>query len=145
VAAVLGLTASNVQWMRDSAGPALGPGPRLLWEVVRGLGDLSITARLSGTLTAPRLEVRSNLDQAVATRLRSLAGEAATQALARARAEVDRLQQEHVQPVVDHANAVQADLVQRVAQAEARVETERQALEARLRSLTAGVGGVRLP
>jgi len=145
VAAVLTLAASNVQWVQDSTGAALGPGPRLLWEVVRGLGDLSITARLSGTLTAPRIEVRSNLDQAVANRLRSLAGEAATKALARVRAEVDRLHQEHVQPVVSQATAVRADLEQRVAQMEERVETERTALEARLKSLTAGVGGIRLP
>jgi uncharacterized protein (TIGR03545 family) len=65
----------QVAWALDSAG---GPGnelQQLVWRVVSGLKQLDVNAQVSGTIKAPKLSVRSNLDDAIAQRLKAVIGE----------------------------------------------------------------------
>src|SRR2546427_5339046 len=68
------IRSSNVRWSRDSAlgNSTIGD---LIWRAVSGIANLDVEARLSGELHHPTLAVRSNLDQAIAARLRAVLGE----------------------------------------------------------------------
>ena len=63
------LSSNQVAWALDSAGRKLNTLEGLVWRVVSGLKDLSVDARVSGGLRAPKLAVSSNLDRAIAQRL----------------------------------------------------------------------------
>jgi hypothetical protein len=111
-------------------------------RIVTGLTELDLTADISGSLAAPKLVVRSNLDRAVATRLREVIGEEVARAEALVRQEVDRLVEEKTAPVRAHVAELRAEGEQRVAQARARLDEERAKLDAQLRTLTGGLIGL---
>jgi hypothetical protein len=78
-------------WARDSsAGSGRDLVSLAIWPVVSALERLDVTAELAGSFANPRLSIRSNVDDAIALRLKSLAGDALARAEARVRAEVDR-------------------------------------------------------
>jgi len=56
-------------------GNAGSTGADLLWRTLSGISDLQVDAGVTGTLRQPRLSVRSNLDEAIAARLRAMLGE----------------------------------------------------------------------
>lgn len=135
------VSAPAATWQRDS-GAAGGLAADVLWRVVSGIENLDLTAELGGTLSHPELHVRSNLDQAVSDRLRSMIGAEVDAAESRLRVEVDRLADQQVAPL-------KAQVAQVAAEANARLQQGRQALDAaqrqveqQLRRLT---GGIRLP
>jgi len=138
--------ADRVRWTRDS-GSAASPSPMgdLVWRVVSGIAALDVSASLTGSLARPQLAVSSNLDRALAGRLRAVAGAELALADARVRAQVDSLVDRHVAPVVAQVTALGAgDVTRRLGGQRAQLDDARKALEQRLRELTR-LPGVRLP
>jgi uncharacterized protein (TIGR03545 family) len=137
------IRSAEVQWLPDSARTrALNPLEALVARVVSGLRDLEVTANLTGDIHAPSIAISSNLDRAVATRVREVAGEEIARAEARARAAVDRIVDERVAPVRARVSELRAESERRVEEARARLAEERQRLQAQLETLT---GGLPLP
>jgi uncharacterized protein (TIGR03545 family) len=135
-----GLRSSNVRWARDSALAHTVVGD-LIWRTVSGISNLEVEARISGPLAHPQLAVRSNLDQAIAARLRAVLGEEVAAAERRLRAQVDALVDAKVGPVRARVTELQTQVLDQVAQQRARVDELQRSLEQRLRELVP----VRLP
>jgi hypothetical protein len=139
---------SNLAWrpLADSSSRRLNTIESLVARVLTGIKELQMTAEISGSVAAPRLAVRSNLDRQVADRLRSVAGEEVAAAEARVRAQVDRLVEEKTAPVRQRVDSLRAETEQRVAQARIRLDEEKRKLEERIRTLGGGALGLpRLP
>jgi uncharacterized protein (TIGR03545 family) len=136
----------QVAWALDSAGGPRSDLEQLVWRVVSGLKQLDVKAQVSGTIKAPKLSVRSNLDDAIAQRLKAVVGEEVAKAEALARAKVDSLVADKVEPVKQRVAAVQADANKRVAGERARLDTVEADLQAQLKRLTGGLApGIKLP
>ncbi len=133
------LRAAGATWSRDSATTLRAdPVKTIVWEVVSGLSDLQVTAQLEGDIRKPALHVRSNLDDAVAARLRSLLGEAFAKAEARVKAEVD---QRVAGPVADaraKLDSYRTEVTGRLDQVQGQLDQAKADLEARLKSLVPG-------
>jgi uncharacterized protein (TIGR03545 family) len=129
------LRSSNATWSRDSAlaGSTIND---LIWRAVSGMSNLELEARLSGELQSPRLAVGSNLDQAIAARLRAVVGEEVAAAERQVRARVDTLVKEKVEPVRAQVNTLQTQANAQIAQQRARLDELQKQLEQRLRELT---------
>ena len=134
------IRSTHVQWARDSAAPR-STGVDLLWRTLSGITDLQVDAGVTGTLSQPRLVVRSNLDDAIAARLRTMLGEEAAAAERRLRAEVDRQVDPAIAPVRARVTTLQTDMTKRLADQRTRLDQAQKDLEARLRELTR----IRLP
>ncbi|HEX5437104.1 MAG TPA: TIGR03545 family protein [Gemmatimonadaceae bacterium] len=134
----------SVAWTQDSARSSL-PAQLvpLIARVIRGLGALDVTAKVNGTITAPHLSVSSNLDRALADGLRNVAGEEVAKAEAQARAKVDSLTRDKVQPVLAQVTALHTEADQRVAQATAQLDAVKQQLDEELKALSGGL--IKLP
>jgi uncharacterized protein (TIGR03545 family) len=147
VAARWTIRSSDVRWLSDSSrARALNRLEALVARVVTGLGELEVTARLTGEIRAPQIAISSNLDRAVAARVREIAGEEIARAEARARAAVDRIGEERTAPIRARVAELRAESERRAADARVRLDEERQKLQARLDALTGGLGGaIRLP
>ncbi len=145
IAARWTLRSSAVAWHTDTAAGALDRAQQIIVRVLSGIRELQVTAQLSGTLQHPSFSVSSNVDQALAASLRAAAGEEFARAEARARAAVDSIVDARVTPLRARVQSAQAEAVSRVTEAQQQVEAQRQALEERLRSLTGGLGGLRIP
>ena len=140
------IASDQVAWALDSAGGPQSDLQRLVWRVVSGLKQLDVNAQVSGTIKAPKLSVRSNLDEAIAQRLKAVIGEEVAKAEALARAKVDSLVADKVEPVKQRVAAVQADATKRVANEQARLDQVEADLQAQLKRLTAGLApGIKLP
>jgi uncharacterized protein (TIGR03545 family) len=131
---------SHVQWTRDSSAAA-SPLTDLVWRTVSGISDLTVDAGVSGTVARPRLVVRSNLDDAIAARLRAMLGAEVAAAERNLRAEVDRQVDPKVAPVRAQVTALQTEITSRLAQQRARLDQAQKDLETRLRQVTR----IRLP
>lgn len=134
---------SGVTWTRDTAAAPASRVDELIWRTVSGISRLELDARVTGTIAAPTLQVRSNLDRAIAERLRAVFGEEVAAAERRLRAEVDRVIEAEVGPVRARVTALQAEIAARVARERAPIDEVQRALEQRLRELLPG--GIRLP
>ncbi|OLC06531.1 MAG: hypothetical protein AUH41_12660 [Gemmatimonadetes bacterium 13_1_40CM_66_11] len=134
------IRSSNVRWSRDSAlgNSTIGD---LIWRAVSGIANLDVEARLSGELHHPTLAVRSNLDQAIAARLRAVLGEQVAAAEKQVRDRVDALVNAKVVPVRARVTEVQNQAQAQVTQQRARLDELQKQLERRLRDLTR----IRLP
>jgi uncharacterized protein (TIGR03545 family) len=126
---------THVQWARDSAAQGSAVAD-VLWRTLSGISDLQVDAGVTGTLTQPRLSVRSNLDEAIAARLRAMLGEEVAVAQARLRAEVDRQVDPALAPVRARVASLQAEIAGRLAQQRGRLDQAQKDLETRLRELT---------
>jgi uncharacterized protein (TIGR03545 family) len=138
---------TNLTWRVDSArARKLNTFETLVVRVLTGVRELELTADVSGTLEAPKLSVRSNLDRQVADRLRAVAGEEIAAAQAKVRAQVDRIVAEKAAPVKAKIADMRAEGERRVADARARLDQEKQKLDERLKALSGGLVGLpRLP
>lgn len=134
------IRSSNITWTRDS-GFAQSQIGDLIWRAVSGISNLDVEARLSGALHNPDLAVRSNLDQAIATRIRAVLGEQIAAAEKQLRDRVDALVNDKVGPVRAKVTDVQNQAQAQVAQQRAKVDELQKQLEQRLRELTR----IRLP
>lgn len=141
------IRSGEVQWLPDSSrARALNPLEQIVSRVVSGLRELQVTANLTGEIRSPTIAISSNLDRAVAARVREVAGEEIAKAELRARAAVDRIVEERTAPVRARIAELRMESERRVADARARLEEERQRLQVRLDSLTGGLtGGLSLP
>jgi uncharacterized protein (TIGR03545 family) len=137
---------NQVAWALDSAGGPRSDLEQLVWRVVSGLKQLDVKAQVSGTIKAPKLSVRSNLDDAIAQRLKAVVGEEVAKAEAMARAKVDSIVTDKVEPVKQRVAAVQADATKRVADERARLDQVEADLQTELKRLTGGLApGIKLP
>lgn len=138
---------TNLSWTTDaSRARKLNTIEALVGRVLTGVNQLDLTAVVSGTLKAPRLAVKSNLDRQVAERLRAVVGEEISAARTRVRAQVDRIVAEKSAPVKARINEVRAESERRVADARAKLDEEKRKLDERLRALSGGLVGLpRLP
>jgi uncharacterized protein (TIGR03545 family) len=119
---------------------------QVVWRVLSGLKQLQVSADLRGSVKSPTLSVRSNLDDAVAQRLKAVVGEEVAKAEAMARAKVDSVVSGQVEPVKQRIAAVQADATRRVGDQRAQLDKVEAELQAQLKRLTAGVApGITLP
>ncbi|HEX3232659.1 MAG TPA: hypothetical protein VHR41_00585, partial [Gemmatimonadales bacterium] len=142
-----GIGSSNVAWALDNArGRPLNDLEGLVWRVVSGLKQLDVDAQVRGTISAPRLSVRSNLDDAIAARLKAVIGEEVAKAEAMARAKVDSLVSDKVEPVKRQIAALQTQATQRVSGQQQQLDKVRADLQAQLKRLTGGLApGITLP
>ena len=146
VAARWTIRSPNVQWLTDSSrARTLNRLESLVSRVISGLGELEVTARLTGAIRSPEIAITSNLDRAVAGRIREVAGEQIARAEQRVRAAVDSIVEERTAPVRAGVTALRTEAERRVEEARARLAEERQRLETRLQSLTGGLGVIPLP
>ena len=135
-----------VTWARDSAAGQGGDLEQIVWRVISGLKQLDVSAQVSGTIKAPRLAVKSNLDEAIAQRLKAVVGEEVAKAEAMARAKVDSLVADKVEPVKQRVAAAQAEATKRVADEQARLDQVQADLQAELKRLTGGLApDIKLP
>ncbi|HEX6057431.1 MAG TPA: hypothetical protein VFZ11_00340 [Gemmatimonadaceae bacterium] len=137
------LRADAVRWVADSARLSRASMMEtFVGRVITGIPELELDARLTGTMAAPSLSVRSNLDRVLESRLRAVLGEEIARAEAKARAAVDSIVQERTAPLRARVAEVRADAERRVEAATASVDEARAVLDERLKSLTTGVGGI---
>ncbi len=133
-------------WSLGSSGQRLNDLEQLVWRVVSGLSNLSVTAEMRGNLRSPKLSVSSNLDRAIAQRLEAVVGEELAKAEKMVRAKVDSLVNDKVEPVKRQVAAVQTEATQRIAAERKRLDEVEQQLQAELKRLTGGLApGIKLP
>lgn len=138
------MRSERVHWTRDSTTAPSQLGD-IVWRVVSGVSTVDVAASLDGTLARPRLAVGSNLDRVLAERVRAVAGEAIAGAERQLHARVDSVAERQGAPVRAQVAALTTDVTQRVSGQRALLDQAQQALEQRLRELTRGLPGVRLP
>jgi uncharacterized protein (TIGR03545 family) len=135
------INADRVDWLRDSAG-ATNEIEDLIWRAVSGIQNVQVSAQLSGTLSDPSLAVSSNLDRAIADRIRAVAGEEIAAAESRLRAEVDRLVEGPIASAGDRVVLLRGQVMPLLAAQDERLAEAQRQLEERIRELT---GGIRIP
>jgi hypothetical protein len=140
------ISSDQVAWALDSAGRKLNTLEGLVWRVVSGLEDLSVDARVSGGLRAPKLAVSSNLDRAIAQRLEAVVGEEVAKAEKMVRAKVDSAVAQRVEPVRRQIADVRGQAESRLAAERKRVDDVERELQAELKRLTGGLApDIKLP
>lgn len=132
--------APRVTWLRDSLRPAAADARTrqvedVLWRAMGRIDSVEIEARLGGTMQAPTLAVRTNIASAVGDALRAQLGDEVRRAEQQVRQRVDELVQAQVAQARTAADQARAQVNARVAAERQRLETQKQALEARLRDL----------
>jgi uncharacterized protein (TIGR03545 family) len=135
------IRSSNVTWARDS-GFADSTMGGLIWSAVSGISTLDVEARISGALNSPDLAVRSNLDQAIATRLRAVLGERVAAAEKQMRDRVDALVNQKMAAARTQVTQLETQAQAQVAQQRTRLDEVQKQLEQQLRKMT---GGIHLP
>ncbi len=141
-----GVRSDALRWVRDSGAGAGGGGgtpvQQLVERVLSGIGSLDLTAQLRGTIDHPSLAISSNLDRAVADRLRAVVGEEVAGAERKLRAQVDSSVDRETAPVRAQVTAVTGEVTARLAEQRGRLDQAQKTLEQRLRDVTRGI---RLP
>jgi uncharacterized protein (TIGR03545 family) len=138
------LRSGQLAWITDTArARQLNTVESLVTRVITGVRDFDLTAELSGPVAAPTLSVGSNLDRAVARRLKEIVGGEVERAMAKARAQVDRLAEERTAPVRARVAELRVDADRRIAEAKTRLDEEKRKLDTHLRALTRPTVGLR--
>jgi uncharacterized protein (TIGR03545 family) len=136
IAAVWSVRAGTPRWLRDSARTRpLNALESTVVNVLERIGVLDIEAELNGTLSAPRLAVRSTLDREVAAAIQGAMGEKVRDAEQMVRARVDSLAESALAPVRARVMELRAESMTRVGAVSARVQALREQLLAQLRAL----------
>lgn len=134
------LRSSNLSWIRDTtARRPMNSMESLVARVLTGIPELELTAEIGGTMGAPKLSVRSNLDRQVGERLRAVAGEEIAAAQTKVRAQVDRLVEEKAAPVRARVAELKSESDRRIADGRAKLDEEKRKLEERIRALGTGL------
>jgi hypothetical protein len=153
VAGRLVLHAPAVVWRRDTLsarrdtaeGRLPGALESLALRVIEGIDDLEIVADLTGDIARPQLAVRSNLDRALADRLRIVAGEGAALAEAKVRAQVDQIVEQRTAPIRARIEVFRNQAERAVEETGATLDEQKRLLEARLKALIPGRSAFGLP
>ncbi len=136
------VSAPAVTWQVDSAKlAAMSTLARLVTSVVTGIGNVTVDADVGGTIKAPTLSVRSNLDRAVADNIKRVAGEQIAQAETKVRARVDEEAEKAIAPMRAKVAEAQAEAEKRVKEASDRLDKAKADLASQLKSLSAGLLG----
>jgi uncharacterized protein (TIGR03545 family) len=141
------VNSSAVTWSNDSSpGQQASLVESTVWRVISGLNELRVRAELSGTVSSPVIKVQSNLDDAIAARLRGLVGEELAKAEAKARAAVDKLVDEQVKALSAKVDALQANALQKLPLEKDQVDGVQKQLEVQLKRLAgSATSGISLP
>jgi hypothetical protein len=140
------VASNQVAWALDTAGQRLNDLERVVWRVLSGLKELSVDARVSGSIDAPKLAVSSNLDRAIAQRLEAVVGEEVAKAEKMVRAKVDSVVAARVEPVRRQIADVRSGAEQRLASERKRLDDVERQLQAELKRLTGGLApDIKLP
>ena len=132
---------NTVQWTRDSTSQprATSPAMRLvedaIWRAVSRVDSVEIEVRFTGSLKKPALAIRTNIANAVGDALRDQLGEEVRRAEEQVRARVDALVDAKVAEARAKGDEVKTEVEQRIAAERARLETQKAALEQKLREL----------
>lgn len=137
--------APAVTWARDSGAARGSDVQQLVERVLAGIRDIDLEARLGGTLAAPALAVRSNLDDVLGARLRAVLGEEVAAVERALRARVDSAVGTQVTAVSAQVASLTDEATRRLGVEKTQVDQARQALEQQLRQLTRGLPGIRVP
>jgi uncharacterized protein (TIGR03545 family) len=132
-----GIRSGGVTWRADS-GRALNTKEQLVQRVLEGVGELDVQARVTGTVSAPSLAIRSNVGDALAGRMRAIVGEEAARAEAKLRADIER----QVGPRIAEAKARVAELQ---AKADEHVRSAQAQLDAQKKALQDKLNGIKIP
>jgi uncharacterized protein (TIGR03545 family) len=136
IAALWSVRAGTPQWLRDSARTRpLTALESTVVDVLERIGVLDMEAELNGTLSSPRLAVRSTIDREVAAAVQGAMGEKLREAEQMVRARVDSLAESALAPVRARVDELRAESMTRVGAANARMQALRERLLARLRAL----------
>jgi len=136
------LASGKLAWVADSAARKLNTIESLVAKVLTGVPSLEMNAQVIGPLKAPKLDVNSNLDRVVADQLRSVVGAQVAAAEAKLRARVDSLVDEKSAPLKARIATVRAEADQRIADARAKLDAEKQKLDAQVKQLSGGLVGL---
>lgn len=132
------------RFVRDSGAPAGSQAQQLIERVLSGVESLDLAAEIGGTISAPRLGIRSNLDDAIARRLREVLGEEIAAAERKLRAQVDGVVDSQVAPVRQRVTALTGDVTGKLADPRQQLDNVKKQLEDEIRRLTR-IPGIRLP
>ena len=134
------IAAPSATWTLDSArARSLNTMEQLVSRVIQSIHDVNVTADVAGTLRAPKLNVRSNLDRAVADGIKSVVGEEVRKAETKVRAQVDSVAEAAMQPVRERVAELRAEVDKRAAEATTRLDDAKRQLAAQLKTLSAGL------
>ena len=137
------LRSGKMSWVADSgAARRLSSIQNLVAQVLTGVNALQMNASIVGPLKTPKLAVSSNLDGVVADQVTKVIGAQVAAAEAKVRARVDSLVEEKEAPVRARLDDLRKQSDQRVADARAKLDAEKQKLDAQLRSVSAGLVGL---
>lgn len=140
------IQSNQVSWVADTGSRQLNDLERVVFRVVSGLKELQVVAEVTGSVKAPKLAVSSNLDQAVSQRLKAVVGEEVAKAERLARAKVDSLVADKVEPLKKQIASVQGKATQRIQSEKKRLDEVEAQLNAELKRLTGGLApGIELP
>ena len=141
------VNAPAATWQRDSTHLASASlVEATVWRVVSGLTQLRVRAELGGTVAQPTLSVHSNLDDAIADRLRGLMGEALAKAEQRARAAVDQIVDQQVASLTARVTALEGQTLQQLPLQQSQLDNVQRQLDAQLKRLGSGaIGALPLP
>lgn len=114
--------------------------------MVSGLNQLNVQAELSGSISRPVLKVSSNLDNAIASQLRAIAGEELAKGEAKAKAAVDQIVAEKVAPLQAKVEDLKGQAAKQLGLDKTQLDDAQKQLEVQLKRYTGGVaGGIKLP
>lgn len=117
----------------------------LVWRAVSSLRHVDIQASISGTLAAPQLDVSSNVGGEISRGLQAaLKGEIA-RAEAQVRAKVDSAVDQQVAAAKAKLASLTGGPLQQITGGQQQLADVQTQLEQRLRGLTGGIPGIRLP
>lgn len=136
------VSTDQATWARDSGAGTGGQASNLVWQVISGIQHLDVTAELGGTLNAPRLNVHSNLDKAVADRVQALVGDQVKAAEAKLRAQVDAAVSEQIAKAKAQVSALATDATKQLGDQQGQLDQAQKAIQDQLARLT---GGIHLP
>jgi hypothetical protein len=140
------IQSNQVSWVADTGSRQLNDLERVVFRVVSGLKELQVVAEVTGSVKAPKLAVSSNLDQAVSQRLKAVVGEEVAKAERLARAKVDSLVADKVEPLKKQIASVQGEATQRIQSEKKRLDEVEAQLNTELKRLTGGLApGIELP
>ncbi len=132
--------APKVTWVRDSgAARASSATMRLvedaIWRAMSRLDSVEIDVRFGGTLRDPNIGIRTNIANAVGGALREQLGDEVRRAEAQVRARVDALVDAKVAEARAYADDARREVHTRIAAERVRLDTQKAALETKLREL----------
>ena len=145
----------SVGWIRlgdtaagAAASPALGSRAwldALVWHAVSSLKNVQVEAAISGLLASPSVDVSSNVGGQVATALRQAVSAEVSKVEGQVKARVDSLVAQQVGAARGKLAALDGGPLKSLSDDQGQLNAAESQLQQKLRSLTGGIPGLRLP